>query len=51
MRSFDDEDKELLVELYALTTEELKKAEKMFYRTGMSACACGKAVVRKRKYP
>ena len=48
MRNFDKEDKNLLVELYGLNGEELKQAEKMFRRTSMSACACGKTVAKKR---
>lgn len=49
MKNFDNEDRELLVQLYMLSPDELKQAEKMFYRAnGMSACACGKAVAKKR---
>jgi hypothetical protein len=49
MRDFNKEDKNLLVELYGLNSEELKKAEKMFHRTSMSACACGKSVAKNRQ--
>lgn len=48
MRDFNQADKNLLVELYGLNGDELRQAEKMYYRTTMSACACGKAVAKKR---
>lgn len=50
MKAFDNEDRELLVQLYMLSKEELKEAEKMFIRSsGMSECACGKVVAQRRK--
>ena len=49
METFDNNDRELLVQLYMLSPEELKVAEKMYYRNkGMSACACGKVVKNRR---
>ena len=48
MRNFNNDDRELLVQLYMLTPEELKQAERMYYRTTISVCACGKAVAKKR---
>lgn len=54
METFDNEDREILVQLYMLSPDELKEAEKMYYRNkGMSVCACGKVVQNRRddNYP
>ena len=51
METFDNADRELLVQLYMLSPDELQVAETMYYRnTGMSACACGKVVQNRRDY-
>jgi S-adenosylmethionine/arginine decarboxylase-like enzyme len=44
------EDKALLKELYGLDRKEITAAERLYYRTDMSICACGANIMKKRNH-
>lgn len=39
-----EEDRNLLVELYGLDSDQIFRAEKLYYRSSRSLCACGKLI-------